>query len=109
MNEATITTVFQTPWREEEHLGKKYLYSYRVQFYEEQLNEVEQWRGADGWYTGYFMVSDHGQKELDGSDEHWDADGGVHWPSEQQRATGWIHYCFPEGKALTDYLKAVKQ
>ena len=98
-------TVFQTPWTKSEHLGKAHLYSYRVQFYEETLSEVEEWRGEDGWYTAYFMVSDHGTKELDGSNECWDADGGVHWPSEEQRATGWIHYCFPEGKALADYLK----
>lgn len=106
MNEAPITTVFQTPWREVEHLGKKYLSAYRIQFYEEEISDVEKWRNEDGWYVGYFMVDDQGTKEIDGSNEVWEpAGGGVHWPSEQQRAEGWIHYCFPEGKALADYLK----
>lgn len=93
-------TVFQTPWTEKEHLGKKYLYSYRVQFYEERLREVEEWVEDDGWYTAHFMVTDNGQKELDGSNESWDADGGVHWPSEEERAIEWIHYCTPIEKTV---------
>jgi len=102
---SSARTVFQTPWTKSEHLGKEHLYSYRIQFYEETLNEVEEWRGEDGWYTAYFMVSDHGTKELDGSNEFWDADGGVHWPSEEERASRWIHYCFPAHKRMTEYLK----
>ena len=102
---SSARTVFQTPWTKSEHLGKEYLYSYRIQFYEETLKEVEEWCGEDGWYTAYFMVSDHGTKELDGSIECWDADGGVHWPSEEQRASNWVHYCFPVDKSMAVYLK----
>tara|TARA_R100000353_G_scaffold15288_3_gene14848 strand:+ start:2609 stop:2917 length:309 start_codon:yes stop_codon:yes gene_type:complete len=89
----TERLIWQSPWVEMEHLGKRYLSARRIIFYEEECSEVEEWQDEDGWYVAHFMIDDTGEKELDGSNETWETGGiGIHWPTEIDRAQNWYRY-----------------